>query len=128
MNIHQRIIRFVVRANWALFFMAVLFGLVAAQPDFTLGIVCGGLIVVINFHLLDRTLKKALNPSNLSPIRVVIAKYYVRFIISGLIIFLLISGHVVDPLGLVVGLSVVVVSLTLATLLELKKLILKEAM
>jgi hypothetical protein len=39
----------------------------------------------------------------------------------------LISGHYVHPIGLFVGLSVVVASIILATMLELTKLIFKEA-
>jgi hypothetical protein len=58
---------------------------------------------------------------------VVLAKYYVRFALSGFVIFLLIAGRLVDPIGLVIGLSVVVVSIMLATVRELKKLIFKEA-
>jgi hypothetical protein len=51
----------------------------------------------------------------------VLAKYYIRLTVSGVIIFFLISRHIVDPLGLFVGLSVVVASIVLATLLEVKK-------
>jgi len=95
--------------------------------DFTAGIVCGGLIVTINFHLLYRTLKKAFSPPHLASTSVILGKYYIRFIISGLIIFVLISEHFVDPLGLFVGLSVVVASIMLATVRELTKYIFKEA-
>jgi hypothetical protein len=37
-------------------------GLLAATPAFARGIIFGGLIVTINFHLLAKTLKKALHP------------------------------------------------------------------
>jgi hypothetical protein len=47
--------------------------------------------------------------------------------VSGFIIFILIAGHYVNPVGLVIGLSVVVASIMLATLRELKNLIFKEA-
>ena len=57
----------------------------------------------------------------------VLAKYYLRFLVSGFIIFLLIAGRIVHPVGLVIGLSIVVFSIILATLCEVKKLILKEA-
>ena len=70
-----------------------------------------------------RTLKKALKPPHLSSHNVVIAKYFLRFIASGFIIFVLIAGHFVHPLGLIIGLSVVVCSIMLATLCEFKKLI-----
>lgn len=128
MNIQQRLLIFITRSNWILLLAVSITGLMMSPPDFARGIIFGGLIVTINFHLLYRTLKKALRPPHLSSHNIIIAKYYIRFIASGFIIFVLISGHHVNPLGLFVGLSVVVVSITLATLLELKKLFLKEAM
>ena len=93
----------------------------------TLGILFGGLLVTINFHLLAKTLKKALTPPHLASHNLVLAKYYLRFLVSGFIIFLLIADHIVHPVGLVIGLSIVVFSIILATLCEVKKLILKEA-
>ena len=127
MEIQQRLLKFVTRTNWVLFFLASISGVVILPPDFSRGIIFGGLIVTINFHLLYRTLKKAFRPSRLSSHRVVLAKYYIRFLISGVIIFVLISGHYVDPLGLFIGLSVVVASIMLATMCEITKHIFKEA-
>ncbi|MGD8769134.1 MAG: ATP synthase subunit I [Desulfobacterales bacterium] len=127
MDIQQRLLKFVTHSNWILFFVASITGLVLLPPDFARGIIFGGLIVTINFHLLYRTLKKSLRPSRLSSHRAVLAKYYIRFLISGVIIFVLISGHYVDPLGLFIGLSVVVASIMLATMCELTKHIFKEA-
>lgn len=107
--------------------MATAVGLFWATPAFTAGVFFGGLIVTVNFHLLYRTLKTALVPSRLISHNVILAKYYVRFLISGLIIFVLIFKHIVNPIGLFIGLSVVVVSITLATLIEFKNLFWKEA-
>jgi hypothetical protein len=126
-EIQQRLLKFIIRTNWILFSVASIIGLVVSPPDFASGIVFGGLIVTLNFHLLYRTLKKAFRPSRLVSHNVVLAKYYIRFIISGFIIFVLISGHYVDPLGLFIGLSIVIVSIILATMSELTKLIFKEA-
>ena len=127
MDIQQRILTFVTRTNWILFLGASIVGLVTTPPEFALGIFFGGLLVTINFHLLAKTLKKALTPPHLASPNAVLAKYYIRFIASGFIIFVLIAGHFVNPVGLVLGLSVVVASITLATLREVKKLIFKEA-
>jgi len=127
MTIQQRLLKFVLWGNWILLAIVALAGLVFAPFDFTKGIVAGGLIVTINFHMLYRTLKKSLTPPYLASHTIVLVKYYLRFIVSGLIIFLLISGGYVHPLGLFVGLSVVVASILLATLSEVKKLIFKEA-
>ena len=126
MNIQQRVLKFVTIANWVLLTVAGLLGFLVSPPEFAWGIVGGGLIVTINFHLLYRTLKKALTPPHLTSHNVVIAKYYIRFIASGFILFVLISGHYVNPLGLFIGLSVVVVSIVMAAMMEATKLF-KEA-
>ncbi len=127
MNIQKRLLTFITRANWILLAAVSLMGLVWATPGFYKGIIFGGLIVTINFHLLAITLKKSLNPETLTSSNVILIKYYIRFTISGLIIFFLIRQKFVDPMGLFIGLSVVVASITLATMFEVKKLIFKEA-
>ncbi len=127
MESQKRILNFVTRANWILFVITSAVGFIMFTPAFAGGIFCGGLIVTLNFHMLARTLRSALNPPHLSSHNVVIAKYYLRFIASGFIIFVLIAGRIVHPVGLVIGLSIVVLSIMLASVLEVKKLIFKEA-
>ncbi len=126
-DIQRRLLTFVTRSNWVILVSVGLLGLLAASPAFARGMIFGGLIVTVNFHLLAKTLKKALRPRQLTSPNVVLIKYYIRFIISGVIIFFLIRQQVVNPIGLFIGLSVVVASITLATMVELKKLIFKEA-
>ena len=127
MEMQQRLLTFITRTNWILFSLTAVAGAVLAPVNFTLGIICGGLIAAVNFHLLARTLKKALTPPHVASHNVVIAKYYLRFMASGIIIFVLISGGYVAPVGLVIGLSVVVASVMLATVREVSKLLIKEA-
>ena len=127
MEIQRRIIKFVTCANWILFVAASTIGIIISTPAFAGGIFFGGLIVTANFHMLARTLRSALTPPHLASHNAVIAKYYLRFIASGFVIFILIAGHLVDPIGLVIGLSIVVFSIMLATLREATKLIFKEA-
>ena len=127
MEIQKRILTFVTRSNWILFLAASIMGFVLLPADFARGVLFGGLLVTLNFHLLAGTLRKALTPPHLSSHSVVIAKYYLRFIGSGFVIFILIAGNYVNPVGLIIGLSVVVFSIMLATLCEITKLIFKEA-
>jgi len=127
MKIQQRLLKFITRANWVLLAAASAAGLFLTSREFAWGIISGGLIVTVNFHLLYRTLKNALTPPYLASHHVVLAKYYLRFMVSGAIIFVLISRQWVNPIGLFIGLSVVVVSIMLATVLEFKNLFLKEA-
>jgi len=127
MDIQKRILTFVTRSNWILFLVASILGFVLLPTDFAKGVLFGGLLVTVNFHLLAGTLRKALTPPHLASHNLVIAKYFLRFIGSGFIIFVLIAGKFVNPVGLVIGLSVVVISIMLATLCEITKLIFKEA-
>ena len=125
-EIQERILKFVTRSNWIIFVLGSLLGFLLSPPEFARGIVFGGILVTVNFHLLARTLKKSLTPPHLASHNLVLAKYYLRFFISGCIIFLLIIGHLVNPVGLVVGLSIVVFSIILATVCEVTRLIFKE--
>jgi hypothetical protein len=127
MKIQKDIINFVTRANWVLLGIITILGIFFSSRGFALGLICGGLIVTLNFHMLSRTLKNALTPPYLSSYHVVIAKYFIRFLISGVIIFFLVANHYVHPAGLIIGLSVVVISIGFATLIEIKKMYLKEA-
>ena len=127
MDIQQRILQFVTRTNWILFVGTSALGFFLSTTAFALGVVFGGLLVTVNFHLLYRTLKKSFRPPYVASVGSIMAKYYIRFIASGIIIFLLIAYHIVNPIGLFVGLSVVVASIMLATIREFGKLIFKEA-
>ena len=62
-----------------LFAVASITGFLLMPADFAIGILCGGLLVTANFHLLARTLKKALTPPHLASHNVVIAKYFYAF-------------------------------------------------
>ena len=127
MSIQQRILTFIVRSNWILLIIAALAGHFMSTSGITLGIIAGGLIVTINFHLLYRSLRGALTPPHLGGIRAVLGKYYVRFLVSAIIIFVLVADHYVHPLGLIIGLSVVVTSIFIATFNEIRRVIFKEA-
>jgi len=132
MEIHKRILKFVSRSNWYLLIITSLFGFINTSQDFALGILFGGLLATVNFHLLQRTLGRVLNPlkkeyNKRTILRVVLIKYYIRFALSGVIIYLLISQNIVAPLGLLAGLSVVVASIMAATMVEITKIFIKEA-
>ena len=133
MTIQQRMIIFISKSNWFIFCVVSLLAFINTPLHFALGIFCGGLIVTLNFQALQFTIRRAFKNSSRvatqgrSILSGVIIKYYLRFILSGVMLFLLISKNIVDPLGLIAGLSVVVASFFAATALELTRLIIKEA-
>ena len=127
MKTQERILKFVSNCNWLLLVVASAVGFSHFDSRVGIGIAAGGLIVTVNFHLLYRTLKKALTPPHIASVKGVILKYYIRFIITGIIIFFLMASKHVDPFGLIAGLSVVVASMFFAVLNELGQFIMKEA-
>ena len=102
-------------------------GFIYFAPDVGLGIAAGGFIVTVNFHLLAKTLRKAFTPPHIASIKGVLIKYYIRFVVTAVIIYFLMTSDFVNPFGLIAGLSVVVASMMLATLNEVRQLLFKEA-
>ena len=127
MRIEKRLLKFITLTNWILFFAVTISGFILAPGPFAWGVLAGGLLVTINFHLLYRSLRQALAPPHIADTRVVLGKYYIRFFLSAFIIFVLIADHWVNPLGLIIGLSVVVTSFFIATFNEIRRVIFKEA-
>ncbi len=128
----QKIVNFVTKTNWLLLLAASAIGVMMTPDKFALGIILGGLIVAVNFHLLKNTLENMFTPKVVSErgrsiVANVLIKYYLRFTITAALITLLISQQIVHPLGLLAGLSVVVASIFLATAIELKRIFFKEA-
>jgi hypothetical protein len=126
-RIEKRLLRFITVTNWIIFCIVTISGFILAPGPFAWGILAGGLIVTINFQLMYRSLKSALTPPHIADTRVVLGKYYLRFLVSVVLIFVLIADHYVNPLGLIIGLSVVVTSIFIATFNEIRKIIFKEA-
>jgi hypothetical protein len=81
--------------------------------QFTLGVILGGLMIIANFSLLHHTMRSAFSDQGVMKGKkmALIAKFYFRLAIMGLIIYILITNGWVNPLGLAVGLSIVVLSI-----------------
>jgi hypothetical protein len=121
MREEEKLLKIIVFSNWILLVVLAVGGFLLRTWDFGWGVLAGGLIVSVNFHFLYRTLKKSLDPLKLSRPGIILGKYYIRFLISALIIYVLISEHYVEPLGLILGLSVIVISLLIGLAYEVKE-------
>jgi hypothetical protein len=121
-------------ANWSVLAVLVLAGFFWRGREFALGVLVGGLVVVINFHLLHHALKGTLgqmaNHSQDGSSRAkafFAARQLLRFFALLAIIFLLVGQGWVNIFGLLLGLSTVVITLMLAAINETIKLKNKEA-
>jgi hypothetical protein len=121
-------------ANWVVLAALVVAAFIWQGRRFALGVLLGGLVVIINFHLLHRALKGTLEQAKVLPRGAkskaqafFAARQMLRFLALVVIVYLLVGHGWVDIFGLLVGLSTVVVTLTLAGISEVIKLRNKEA-
>jgi len=120
-------------ANWVVLAILVAGGYLLSGREFALGVLVGGLVVVVNFHLLHRFLKGTLEKAQVDPESkgraqaFFAAKQLLRFLALVVIVYLLLRHGWVNVIGLVVGLSTVVLTLTLLGINEIIKIKNKEA-
>ena len=83
------------------------------RHSFTTGIILGGLIIIANFHVFQHTFRSVFSPEGVMKTTKVsvIVKFYFRLLVLGIIIYFLITRGGVDPVGLTIGLSTVVISI-----------------
>jgi lipid-A-disaccharide synthase-like uncharacterized protein len=95
---------------------------------FALGILVGGFISIVNFHWLVRDLRKAFRSLSEKSNTAVMFKYYIRFGVTGIALYFIITGDLVDIIGLLIGLSTVVIAIVITTVaLYSKKNCVEEA-
>jgi len=107
--------------NWIILVALVGSSLLLYTTRFSLGILCGGLISVVNFHCLYRNLMNIFTKHPDRAKKAILIHYYIRLAVTAFLLFWVISGNLVDIIGLVIGLSVVPLNMILTTILVLSK-------
>jgi hypothetical protein len=117
------------RLNWLTLLIMGSLSYFLMSQSFTLGIILGGLIIIVNFKVLQHTIRGAFSPDDVmtSSRILIIMKYYLRLLALGIIIFILVKRGWVDPAGLAFGLSTVVISITSFGIKEALKTMTAEA-
>lgn len=105
--------------NWIILAALAGAGFLLASTRFNLGILCGGLISVVNFHWLYRNLLSVFAKHPNRTKKAILIRYSIRLAATAFILLWVISGQLVDIIGLVIGLSVVPLNIILTTLLVL---------
>jgi hypothetical protein len=109
------------RLNWVILALFVLMSLIFMPAPFTLGVLLGGLISIVNFFWLKRDLRVVFGSLTGRAKAAVMFRYYIRFFVSAVIIFFIITRTVADVMGLLIGLSIVVINIVLTLLMDLSK-------
>jgi len=109
----DRLSRQLNKQNWMILLLLAGSSYFLMKPAFTLGVILGGFMIILNFRVLERTVQSAFSPASVMKKAkgVLIAKTYFRLAIMAGLIYALITRGWVDPVGLAIGLSIVVISI-----------------
>ena len=107
--------------NWVVLGTFVLISFALLPFRFTLGVLLGGFISIVNYHWLNRDLTKVFKTLGDGAKTRIMFKYYIRFGVAAVVLFFIVSSNIVDVIGLLVGLSTVLINLVLTAVMTLSK-------
>ena len=109
----DRVFKTLSTLNWVILLLLGVASYWLMSETFSMGIILGGLIIIANFHLFQSTIRQSFSSSGVlrGKKAAIVAKYYVRLVVVGILIYFLITRQWVHPVGLVIGLSLVVISI-----------------
>ena len=106
----------IARRNWVVLIVLVLLSLFWRSWSVTLGVLAGGVLVIINYRWMGRSLVKLLGDPGRPAQQGFKRNYLFRLAFVAAAIYLLLVRGGVHPVALAVGLSVVVINLLLTTI------------
>jgi len=107
--------------NWMILGAFVLVSLILQSYRFSLGVLLGGFISIVNYHWLNRDLKKVFKILTDGAKTRVMFKYYIRFGVTAIALYFIVSSDIVDIIGLLIGLSTVLFNIVLTAVVTLSK-------
>lgn len=101
------------KLNWLVLLLLSGLAYFTMSPFWTAGVILGGLVAIANFSVLQHTVRRAFSPEGIHPGArfSIVGKYYLRLLALGVILYVLITRGWIDPVGLAVGLSTVILSI-----------------
>ena len=115
--------------NWIILLLLGIISYFLMRQSFTTGIILGGLITIANFHLFQHVFRGVFPPEGSMKTNKmsIIAKFFLRLLGLGIIIYFLLTFLWVDPIGLIIGLSTVVIGIVSFGIKNAFKLYSREA-
>jgi hypothetical protein len=104
------------QTNWILLAALSAPAFLLFTQGFAFGILCGGLISVVNFHWLCRNLFSVFRKDPGRAKRIVLGGYAFRLLVTGVVLLGIIASGRIDIIGLLLGLSIVPLNLILTTI------------
>ncbi|MEA3363300.1 MAG: ATP synthase subunit I [Thermodesulfobacteriota bacterium] len=105
--------------NWIILVVLVLLSLFWQSFSVTIGVLAGGVLVIINYRWMGRSLLKVLNNPRHAAEKSYKLNYLFRLLFITVSIYLLMVRGGIHPLALSVGLSVIVINILISTVRRL---------
>jgi hypothetical protein len=112
--------------NLVILGLMLLVSLLTMPIRFTLGILVGGVISIINLFWLGRDLRVIFSNLSGAAKSAMMIRYYIRMATTAVVLYFVITELPVDIIGLLVGLSLVVINIVITAMIEFQKKILPE--
>jgi hypothetical protein len=93
---------------------------------FTLGILLGGIISIVNLYWLGRDLRVIFSNLSGTAKSAMMIRYYIRMAATAVVLYFVITELPIDIIGLLLGLSLVVINIVITAVIEFQKKILPE--
>ncbi len=106
----------------------MLFAFLTADPRaFALGVLFGGAYSVLNFRLMQVTFDKAMKMPSARAQKYVQTRYFLRYLLTGVVIYVAIINPWVNIIGVLLGLVAVKISVLINTTVSKKNVLINEA-
>lgn len=107
--------------NWIMLAVVLIPSLIFGTFKFALGVLIGGFISIVNFYWMGQSLRNAFSRTSGNIKTNIVLRYFIRLVLSAIVLYLLISTGTVNIIGLVIGLSVVVLTVVFTIILTFSK-------
>jgi hypothetical protein len=107
--------------NWIVLAVLLLGSSFFLSFRFSLGILLGGLISILNFYWLHQNLRNTFQRLMDGAKSSILFKYCIRLAVTAVILYFIIVYRVADVLGLLLGLSIVVINIVFTVIMTFHK-------
>jgi len=112
--------------NWLVLALFLLGSSVLQSFRFSLGVLLGGLISILNFYWLHQDLRSTFHRLMSGSRTPIIFKYCIRLAVTAILLYLVIAYSAADIIGLLLGLSIVIINIVFTVIVTSHKKNLEE--
>jgi len=107
--------------NWVVLGLLLLGSSILQSFPFSLGVLLGGLISIVNFYWLHQNLRTTFQRLMDGSRTSILLKYCLRLALTAVLLYLIIAYRVADVLGLLLGLSIVIINIVFTVIMTFHK-------